>query len=270
MLRILLLCLAAVAQASEDEVATPSCLPPERRLQRSALKSALFGLRKSRIGDIKLAEATWGSHVVMTEIFRILAEEFLGHGVTRVPVSGTTGAYTMLREQEVDVNVELWESVAPTEKKEAMLAPECISVACPRDAGPLDYAPVTRSGVYLRPSTADYAELLAKGRFYSSLESTVMPMLPSMTSMLDHCKIDETGTERCLDVVNTRCVTSAPGTSGRANATDQVECKPIAKEVANYDAGKIESMIAQGVHSCRTASVRVVRAGSICALTHAL
>ena len=246
--RLLVLSLAAGALASEEPPAR--CLPPAKSLQRSMLKSLVFDLKKSLStgGAIQLAEATWGSQVVMTEIFRILAADFLGHDVSRVAVPGTVGAYTKLDNGQLDVNVELWESVAPLEKGVAMKgrSSEEYSRGTAVDAGPLAYAPVTRSGVYIRPSTADYDELLASGRFYASLESTVMPKLPSVTDMLTHCTIEETGTARCLDVVNSRCVTGAPGTSGRANATDG-GCKPIAKEVATYDAGKIESMITQGI-----------------------
>ena len=92
---------------------------------------------------------------------------------------------------------------------------------------------------------ADRATVLSQGRFYSALESTIAPRLPSITSMLANCDLTD-ATAPCVDIINTRCLTGASGNSLRPNATATTACKPLAKETPSYDAGRIETMIDQG------------------------
>ena len=185
-----------------------------------------------------MARAPWETHRLMSEIFRLIVGEYLGHSVGYTDISGTTGSYRDLSMSTYDINVELWESAAPAERQQFMVA------GTANDAGALDYAPVTRSGIYLRPSAADRAELLSKARFYSALESEVMPRIPPLARVLTNCAVADG--ERCLDVINARCATGTQGLSMRENATLATRCKPIVKEIASYDPGAVEKMIRDG------------------------
>jgi hypothetical protein len=59
----------------------------------------------------------------------------------------------------------------------------------------------------------------------------------------------QTASMQCLDIVNPRCLTGAPGLAGRPNATDGGACKPIVKDTPLYDANKVGR---HGSHGART------------------
>ena len=139
-----LLLLASAGNTHASDVG--SCLPAESRLERSLLQTALLELRRAAVGGIVVARGSWGTHMVMTEIFRILTAEYLGHTVRIESTSGTAGSYALLDSGSHDVNIELWESAAPEERETAMVR------GTAHDAGRLAYAPYSRSGVYIRPS----------------------------------------------------------------------------------------------------------------------
>jgi hypothetical protein len=52
------------------------------------------------------------------------------------------------------------------------------------DAGRHAYEDMARSGIYVRPSEADFEIILRYGRFYSSLDAYVLPRLPNMSKIL--------------------------------------------------------------------------------------
>ena len=163
----------AVGATSEGQ-----CLPA---LQRSPLQSMLFSAREYNFrqahGGIRIAQdasGTWDSHLILTEILRILVEDYLGHSVLHAPITTTSGAYQKLSRGELDINVEMWSSVAPREY-------ECFIVQqrTAMDGGPLAFGENARSGLYLRPAQHELEPLLQSGRFYAALESTILPTLPS-------------------------------------------------------------------------------------------
>ena len=263
-LRVLLVMLLAPRTSSQQQPTQTACLAPGDRLTRPVLRDLIFQLRRATFGTLKLAAAEWESHEVVTEIFRILVDEYLGHSVQVVPISGTTGTYQMLSSGELDINVELWGSVAPEERRRYMppyfgrhiigtgldtsTAASAGVMGGAVDAGALDYTRASRSGIYIRPSKDQVETVLQHGRFYASFESIVLPLMPEMTALLPQCTLPDNGQvgERCIDAVSTRCVTRSVGTSGRANATDVRECKAIFKETPTYDPGQLERMITSG------------------------
>ena len=102
------------------QVATAQeCLDASERLSRGILPEMIHKLRTSQ--PIKMAIGSWGTHKLMSEIYRILVAEYLGHNVEVIPIGGTTGAYHQLAVGGHDVNVELWQSVAAIEYEEQMV-----------------------------------------------------------------------------------------------------------------------------------------------------
>ena len=177
-MRMLFFSMACASSFCSGNGGGGSCLPPEMRLKRSMLQTALFELRQSAIQTIRVAQASWDSHQLLTEIYRILLAEYLGYQVALVPITTTVGAYKALSAGDHDVNVELWASVAPIER-------ECFMVRDATkggdygafDGGSLSFASSARSGLYLRPSKADLDVLLRSGRFYSHAAGAVLYLL---------------------------------------------------------------------------------------------
>jgi ABC-type proline/glycine betaine transport system substrate-binding protein len=157
-----------------------SCIPSSWKLKRSLIQSILFKLRTDNVGQIRVARATWASHNVATEIFNILVHEYLGHSIEHTDISSTEGTYKSLSEGTLDVNIELWKGPYQSEHQEFVTRGSAI------DAGTLAYEEVTRSGLYVRPSKASRERLVNSGRFYSALESTVLPS-GSRSARTRHC-----------------------------------------------------------------------------------
>ena len=64
-----------------------------------------------------------------------------------------------------------------------------------------------------------------------------------MSSLLSRCS--STASE-CAEVINSRCIVHSAGLSGRVGAVGATSCRPIVKDTAAYDEGKIQSMVRQG------------------------
>ena len=228
--------------------ADSSCLPANMRLQRSTLQSITFELRQQSIGTLRLGRGSWGTHILMTEILRIIISEYLSYAVESVESAGSAESYSLLASNQMDVNAELWEAAAQDMHERYVMQDATVI-----NAGRLAYAPYTRSGLYVRPSSADRASILSTGRFYGAMENVVLPKLSTTENTLQRC-LNTVGTSldaddgRCtIDIVNSRrCVASgsSSATSKNANSTDL--CKPIIKETRRYDEGIVEGMILQG------------------------
>ena len=244
-----------------------TCLDIDQRLSRSTLQAILHNIRLSTMGSLKLARAQWGSHELVTEIYRILVNEFLGHNVVDVPIDGTAGAYEKLAKSELDVNMELWQSVVPEEKTLWMVKGQEVEGRMFKafDAGRHAYEDMARSGIYVRPSEADFEIILRYGRFYSSLDAYVLPRLPNMSKMVaDHCMDRPLNRRPCsMGFPNPSCGASgwaeydAPlerneslrSGADRAVGASQnaaISCKPVLKDAPIYDIGAVENMIQSG------------------------
>lgn len=233
-----------------------TCLPEYMVLDRTTLAFITFQLRKQNFGTLRMAQPRRDTQYVLSEIFRIIATDYLGYDVQTLESMSTADTYKAMANDELDVDVELWRSEA-----DAVYSKYAKGMRSPVvDAGALSYAPFARSGLYLRPSPADRELMLKWGRFYMGLESVVMPRLPEITSILDDCVGANRGTvspstEVCkLDTVNTvRCLldTAASASfdeagSGTSTETRSTPCKAIIKESRDLDAGVVERMVQQG------------------------
>ena len=265
---LLWLGVAAVALADpayDRYIQTPymtrgTCLDIDRRLSRSMLQYLLHEIRLSSMGSLQLARGDWGSTVLLTEIYQIIVGEYLGHDVVGVPVEGTSGAYEKLAKDELDVNMELWESVAPEEKINWMIKGQEVDGKKLKafDAGVHAYADMARSGIYVRPSEADYEEVLHNGRFYSSLNTILLPLVPDMSkTAAAHCVETQDTGYPCPAFINPRCGAKRAGFRGEirrdyaesvAGSTENatISCKPVLKDTPSYDIGAVENMIQSG------------------------
>ncbi len=169
----------------------------------------------------------WPSHMLVSNITYIIIEEILEYrNVLQIDFRCcTSGSFQDLSTETAQLDMELWSSsdaegftrYSPFTDRPAY-----------EHAGPsFDYA---RSGLYLRPSPADAELLLAKGRFYSNFNDTVLPRLPTVEQVQHLCTPN---LERhCMEMPNRACLDPA------------VECKAILKASDSLDPGIVERMIA--------------------------
>ena len=203
------------------------CLSPEQRVNLPLLRRAYNEFRARFRGGttIRIAYKNWLSAQIIAEITKILAVEALGYHrsdvVFTVDRTATVGSYADLDLGVADVDMELWRSIVPEE------AARYINGSRPNpviEGGDVYYA---RSGIFIRPSAADASTILTRGRFYSALNETIIPLLPTAAELLPYC--DLPSTEDCIALPNRRCA-SEP-------------CKALIKSWPSYDADTVQEMI---------------------------
>ena len=205
------------------------CLPAEQRVSLPLLRRAYNEFRARFRGGtaVRIAKKPWLSAEIIAEITKILAVEALGYHPQDVMFTldrrATPGSYQDLDLGVADVDMELWRSIAPIEAAKFINSSRNNPLI---EGGDVYYA---RSGIFLRPSPSDAAMILDRGRFYSALNDTIIPLLPTAAELIAGGYCDLGSTDDCLALPNRRCA-SEP-------------CKALIKSFASYDADTVQEMI---------------------------
>ena len=221
-LRLLLLLLPLQTAAAYEY-----CLPADQRVRLPLLRRAYNEFRATFRGGttIRIAYKSWLSAQIISEITKILSIEALGYEPENVVFTtertATLGSYRDLNIGVTDVDMELWRSIVPEEAAAYINSSRADSAF---DGGDVYFA---RSGLFVRPNDTDAASILNTARFYSALNSTIIPLLPTAAELLPYCELSSTSD--CIALPNRRCA-SEP-------------CKALIKSWPSYDADTVQEMI---------------------------
>ena len=194
----------------------PTCLESPR--DTSLLQKLLGLVRHGDSGTLTILAKGWSSHKLGAAIGRIIIEELLAHKVViSNEFPSTPGSYEAISKDHANVDFEMWSTSALTEY-------QAFSDQL-HDAGPtFDFA---RSGLYVRPGDEPgIAETIASlGRSYSTFNSTLLPLLPTVTEAIADCGVSQS---HCVEMPNRIC--------------HFMECKALYKVTKEYDEGALSCL----------------------------